>query len=229
MSLADNVNQATPEPSAFHVPVDAEHTGIRLAGCLTLVGSLVISFVILNAIIPDFWIISGILAVITSAAATHFMDRILKGRWESGRTLSANDEAITISNQDRIERQVDPQQQVNVLTWRFVIKRSGRARKGWYVVALSLEQDGEYVPVYTFVPPDELHDMPLSKRFTELNKKKKAKAGSDRDLRAAGEQRRLMEAEQDRGLAGAEVTYEQFTAFLAYLQANYPNWMIRQA
>lgn len=229
MSVADNVNQTTLEPSAFQIPVDAEHTGIRLAGCVTLVASLVISFLILNAIIPEFWIISGILAVITSAAATHFLDRILRGRWESGRTLSATDEAITISNQERVERQINPQQQVNVLTWRFVIKRSGRARKGWYVVALSLEQDGEYVPVYTFVPPEELSEMPLSKRFTELAKKKKAKAGSDRDLRAAGEQRRLMEAEQDRGFAGAEVTYEQFKEFLTYLQANYPNWMIRQA
>ena len=44
-------------------------------------------------------------------------------------------------------------------------------------------------------------------------------------MRQAGEQRRLHEAEYDRGMFGAELTLAQFTEYLEFLQKNYPKWV----
>lgn len=214
----------------LQIPVDAEHNGIRIAGCTTLFATMIVAFLIFNTLIPDFAVFSALLAVIIAAGAMYLLDRFLKGRWPSGRVLKAQDNTIQLTKHDQTEREIDPTQHVNVLTWRFLIKRTvGRAKKGWFVIAIALEQDGEYIPVYTFAPPDEARQMPLFNRFTELKKSKAVKADTVQDLRMAGEQRRLMEAERDRGFIGAEMTFEQFTAYIEFLQDNYPKWMLKQA
>ena len=116
-----------------------------------------------------------------------------------------------------------------MLTWNFQVKRSSRIKKGWYVLSVSLEQEGEFIPVYTFASPEDFETFSMADRFTTLikrdrNKDKEKPAGGS--MRRAGEQRRLHEAEYDRGMNGAEVTLEQFIEYLDHLQLNYPSWMI---
>ena len=214
--------------TVMRIPVDPEHSGIRMAGC----GTLILGFGVSVVVISQFglqWVLTGILSIIVAVALTYVVDRFLRERWESGRYLAATPEQIAIQQHGTTEREIDPQKQVNVLSWRFTVPRSGRVKKGWYVVAMSLEQDGEYIPVYTFMSPDDFEAFKLGERFRLLERKRrKIRKDSEREMRVAGEQRRLMDAERDRGIYGAEMTAEQFTQFIGYLQQTYPQWMIQR-
>jgi hypothetical protein len=224
------IQSVSPEANGIRFAVDAEHTGIRAVGCLTLVGIGVSLFLLIGTLtmLPDMVIIFA--SIFIAAVAAYALEKYLKHRWPSGRVLEANGTQIALRNKNEVERSIDPQQQVNVLTWNFQVKRAARVKKGWHVVGLALEQEGEYIPVYTFASPDDFEKLPLSDQFTRLEKPdkkdKKDKTKSVATMRQAGEQRRLHEAEYDRGMFGAELTLAQFTEYLEFLQKNYPKWMI---
>lgn len=226
----------TPEDVRFSEAVDIEHGGIRMAGCATLVVGFGLSFFILQAfILPDGFLINGFLSIALAAGLTYVIDAYLTGRWSSGRRVEITTNQIAITHHGKTQRTIDPSQHVNVLLWRFPVRRSQRVKKGWYVVACSLEQDGEYLPVYTFLPPEDFKDFPLNERFTQLATKRPSETmgiarkpgdgGSVRELKIAGEQRRLQLAERDRGDLGAEMTSEQFSDYLMFLQTNFERWM----
>jgi len=226
----------TPNDIYFSEAVDIEHGGIRMAGCATLLVGFGLSFFILQAfILPDGFIINAFLSVAIAAGLTYAIDAYLTGRWPSGRRVEITTSQVAITHQGNVQRTIDPNQHVNVLLWRFTVRRSQRVKKGWYVVACSLEQDGEYLPVYTFMSPEDFKDFPLNERFTQLAIKRPSESmgiapkpgsgGSVRDLKIAGEQRRLQLAERDRGDLGAEMTSAQFAEYLTFLQANFERWM----
>jgi hypothetical protein len=232
VAINDSTEETTSSPSnVLMFPVDAEHAGIRSVGCLAMV-ALGFGLFFLGGTFTNLPAMVIIIASIISASAFSYgLEKYLKARWPSGRVLEVHDTAIAIRNKRAIERSIDPQQQINVLTWNFKVKRSSRVKKGWHVVGFSLEQEGDYIPVYTFASPADFEKLPLSKHFTRLEKAdagkdKKEKAKSVVTMRQAGEQRRLHEAEYDRGLFGAELTLAQFTEYLEFLQKNYPKWMI---
>lgn len=221
----------SPHENAITFPVDAEHTGIRAVGCVTLLGISIGLFLLGSTLtsLPGMIVIFA--SIIIASAVAFVLEKYLKYRWPSGRVLEVNGTEIAIRNKNEVERRIDPQQQTNVLIWNFKVKRSARVKKGWHVVGLSLEQEGEYIPVYTFASPDDFEKLPLSEQFTRLEKPdnrkdKKDKTKSVATMRQAGEQRRLHEAEYDRGMFGAELTLAQFTEYLEFLQKNYPKWMI---
>lgn len=215
-------------PAPLVLPVDAEHGGIRAAGCATLFAMTLFSFFVLSLLLPHAALVNVLLALMMGAGAAYGTDRTLKGRWQSGRILTADARTIQLTQNQRQEMHIAAGQQVNVLPWRFTVSRNGRVKKGWYVVALGLEQEDLLLPVYTFLPPEEFEKLPLADQFTLLvreDKNEAAMTGSAREMKAAGQQRRLREAEKMRSVMGAEVTPEQFTAYIAYLQAHYPHWM----
>jgi hypothetical protein len=227
MVAVDEPAQSTT--NTLSLPVDAEHTGIRLAGCTTLIGSGIVLFFLGSFITNLTGMVVLLLSIVLASAIAYGTEKFLKQRWKSGRMLVADTNTIAIRKGETVERTVDPNQQVNVLTWTFNVKRSSRVKKGWHVIGLSLEQDDNYVPVYTFASPDDFERMPLSEHFTMLEKppkddKEKIKAAST--MRHAGEQRRLHEAEVDRSMFGAEVTLSQFIEYLEFLQKTYPQWML---
>jgi hypothetical protein len=220
----------SPQIDAISFPVDAEHTGIRAVGCLSLLSMGIGLFLLIGTMttLPDMVIIFA--SIVIAAVVAFGIEKYLKHRWPSGRVLEVNGQQIAIRKKNEIERTIDPQQQTNVLIWNFQVKRAARVKKGWHVVGLSLEQEGEYIPVYTFASPEDFENLPLSEQFTRLEKPdkkdKKDKTKSIATMRHAGEQRRLHEAEYDRGMFGAELTLAQFTEYLEFLQKNYPKWMI---
>lgn len=228
------VDESTIQPTftthnTLSFPVDAEHTGIRAVGCLTLVGSGIGLF-LLGGILTNLSALVVILGSIFFAALISFgLEKYLKQTWPSGRVLEVNTETIRIRKNEDIERSIDPQQLVNVLTWTFKVKRAARVKKGWHVMSISLEQDGAYIPVYTFASPEDFENLPFSQHFTMLErdkKNKKEKTKTSTNMRRAGEQRRLHEAEYDRGVFGAEVTLPEFIDYIEFLQKNYATWMI---
>lgn len=228
MTITDiTQSSGIPETPTQVYPVDIEHTGIRLAGCTTLILTTIVTFFIIDTfILPQGYLLSIFGSLGVAALATYLMDNFLKGRWASGRVLHVNDERITLTRNEKIERVVDPTQHVNVLLWRFVVQKNQRVKKGWNVIACALEQDDTVLPIYAFVAPDDLEKLPLHDEFTLLEAKKApSKGGSIRDMRHAGEQRRLHDAERERGEDGAEMSLEHFTRFLETLQESFPKWM----
>jgi hypothetical protein len=223
-----SVQATVLDDNLLALAVDAEHTGIRAVGCTTLIGSTIVLFFLAGFVnLPA--VIALIGSIVLAAALSYGLEKYLKQRWPSGRELHLSNDAITISKKQEVERSIDPQQQVNVLTWHFEVKRNTRVKKGWCVVGMSLEQDGELIPVYTFAAPDDFEKMPLFDHFVRLqkaDKDEKEKTKSVTNMRRAGEQRRLHEAEYDRSIFGAELTLPQFITYLEFLQKNYPKWMI---
>ena len=129
------------------------------------------------------------------------------------------------------EQKIDAEKQVNVLLWRFTIKRRSRVPKGWYMVACALQQvdqEETYLAVYTFMSPDAF-DALKTGHFTMLvSQKESEKSESTRhgqDLRLMGEQRRLHAAESARWMNGAEMTNDDFINFIRQLQEQFPQWM----
>lgn len=219
-------NTYTNENGHFVAAVDAEHAGIRVVGCFSFIIVAVASFVILSLLMPEAVFLTFIGSGILAALVTQGVDMILRRNWPSGRMVVATDEALQIKRRETVERSIDPQKMVNLLAWRFEIPRNTRAKKGWYVVALSLEQDGGLLPVYTFMSPETFDNLDMKHHFEKLTKDLKKKS-AEPEMRIAGRQRRLLDAEHDRGDWGAEMSVEQFKAYLAYLKRQYPNWMLQ--
>jgi hypothetical protein len=226
--MTDGIQSQVISQPSLSLPVDPEHNGIRTVGCMAFILVTVAAFALYSIILGEAQLLNGMLALLTGALVAYFADAWMKRHWPSGRQLQIDDAAIQIRQYDRVEMQVDPQRQVNVLSWRFTVKRNGRVKKGWYVVALGLEQDELLLPVYTFAPPDRFEQLPLSAHFTALQKEDKKEAsvtGSARELKAAGQQRRLHDAEKARSLMGAELTIDQFETYVKALQQQFPQWM----
>ncbi len=227
---------------ALRLPVDPEHAGLRLLVIAVFLGLAVLFYTLLDGAMPQAGpvnILALVAALLVSALLIQNLDGALKSRWPSGRRLEVTSDAVRILLKDSVQHQINAAQHVNVLTWRFEIPRRARAPKGWFVVALSLEQDGTHIPVYTFVSPDDLPNLPLSKRFTLLKNSRQQAAdqraaaaaaaasatAARQDLRLAGEERRLRNAESFRWEHGAEMKHEDFVTYVQTLQARFPSWM----
>jgi hypothetical protein len=224
-----DTNTVKIKNDALRIPVDREHGGIRAVGCASLLIGAVLIYALLETLILNVPVLSVLLALLGSAGLSYVLERYLRGRWPSGREVIISDERIALLNQGDVERQVNPQKHVNVLAWYFEVTRTTRVKKGWYVIGFALEQDDEYIPTYTFMPPDDFDETDYSHYFTELERddkrKKKAERSTASGMRRVGLQRRLYEAELDRGYAGAEMTREQFEQYLTHLHAEFPGWM----
>lgn len=212
----------------LRLPVDPEHGGLRFAILACFIGVGVLAFLISGALLTSysFGLVMSIVIGITAAViVTRLVESRLKARWPSGRTLEVSASAIRLALKGETQRSVDPAQHVNVLMWRFAINRRTRIPKGWYVVALALMQENIYVPVYTFMSPEDFKALPLSDQYALLTPPKKQES----DIRLAGQQRRLREAEVWRWNEGAELTKEDFMRYFSRLQADFPAWMVGEA
>jgi len=213
------------ETETLRWPVDPEHGGLRTAVLVSFIGVGVISFLISGSLLASFsfgGILSVGIGILASVLITRVVEAGLKRRWPSGRTLEVTPESIRLAVRGDSQREIDPTQHVNVLTWRFAINRRARVPKGWFVVALGLMQENVYIAVYTFMSPEEYKSLPLAEGYVVLNPPKKTEA----DIRLAGQQRRLREAEVWRWNEGAELSKDDFIAYFNALTTRFPAWMI---
>lgn len=214
--------ETTISSPSLILPVDPEHNALRLSIIAILVVSCIVGFAIFNTVIPSEGVnfIAGILAFTAAVVITWLSERFLKGRWPSGRTVAIHENSIQIRSNGAVQQEIDASKHVNTLFWRFKIKRGSRM-KGWFVVACALEQESNYLVVYTFMSPEQVNAPKIANRFKMLLPNK----DSDKDLRLAGEQRRLRAAEEHRWMQGAEMSAAHFEAFIACLQRQFPRWM----
>ena len=226
MTMPDPLASAPAAAPDIRVPVDPEHGLLRLIVMLTFIVSGIGSYLLLNILlgqIPFINLIAIGLAIVIAMLTTRAVESGMKQRWPSGRYFEIVGDKLRLGNGSRISREIDGSQHVNVMAWRFTITKRTRVPKGWYVVALAMMQDDLYLPLYTFMSPEDFEAMPLADQFPVLTPSKTKEQG---DLRLAGQQRRLRTAEYARWNEGAELTKADFDAVLKALQEKFPMWMI---
>jgi hypothetical protein len=206
------------------IPVDPEHGLFRLVIVFVFFGITIAAYLVVSVIAPQeglFNILGLIVGLASGVLVAQVVDQVLKKRWPSGRKLEIDGDKIRFTLKDKVQREIDGSQMVNVLTWHFEIKKRARVPKGWYVVAIALLQDDLYMPVYTFMSPDDFRSAPLHKEYDKLQPKSDSK-----DMRLAGQQKRLHTAETARYIDGAEMSKADYDAYITHLQTRFPSWMI---
>jgi len=199
----------------LRVPVDIEHAGLR--------GAVLIAFIVTSAVmcalsallVPDGGLLlAGVVALLLGIGAAALLERSLKGRWLSGRELHVDAGGLRLIRKQQVEKAIDAGAQVEVLRWRFQTRKQRRLPKGWYVAALALMTDDRVVALYTVMSPQRMDALPGADRFKTLMPPAKTGSATE-DMRLAGEQRRLHEAETARWNSGAELTNDAFEAALS--------------
>jgi hypothetical protein len=211
--------------------LDAEHGQLRLAVLGGFIAAAALGYAVLAAILPsDGLNIMALLgALFIGYAASLAMERLLKGRWHSGRVVELlPDGTIRLLKKGAVEQEIAPSEGVNVLMWRFEITKRARVPKGWSMAACAVETAGRYIALYTFVSPKEMPNFDPTGAYKLLKANKKENRASRElrgDLRLAGEERRLHEAETARWMTGAEMSREDFSAFVAWVRRHYAEYL----
>lgn len=210
-------------------PVDAQHSRLSLVVVLVFLVTTVLGYILIAAVLNNQSV--SILALLGAFAVAYVIatavERTLKTRWPSGRTVDVDGSGVRIARRGVVEQEIRASRPTSALFWRFPTPRRSRVPKGWYVLAVALIQDDHYLPVYTLVPPSEGSSADIAERFTLLRavKAQDAGAGGRDALLLAGEQRRLKEAEDHRWRDGAEMTPEFFRDYIAHLERDFPHWL----
>ncbi|NDJ51841.1 MAG: hypothetical protein GYB68_02010, partial [Chloroflexi bacterium] len=161
------------------------------------------------------------------------VERLLKQVWPSGHILTLEDSQIKVKRRSGEQAEIVWNQHVNALAWHFEIRKvRTRVPRGWYCVALQLNQDDESLALYTLIKPDEAQALPLWQHFEQLISRKRPprKAGDDGPtLKEVTAQEQLWIAEKERWEVGLEMTPEDFAALLQVLAKRDLHWLSRAA
>ncbi|GAB1420806.1 hypothetical protein MASR2M15_09290 [Anaerolineales bacterium] len=207
-------------------PVDAEHSGVRLAGCLTLIISFAVILGISLILFTQYLVLAFLVSAVLAGIITYILDKRIKKLLPSKRRIRIDDHQISLYKGDTLELSLDPQKQINLLYWRFPVPRAHRVPKGWWVTCIALDQDDTMLALYTFIDPKEFDSMPKVKEYIDLKTKKDLEKLKSSDLKLAGIQRRLHEAERVRELNGAELAPEDYKEVIEYMQKRFGKWML---
>ncbi|MFN8376827.1 MAG: hypothetical protein U0694_28640 [Anaerolineae bacterium] len=207
------------------IEVDAEHVGIRSALFGAFVGGGVLGYLIAATLFSsgNFSLLAVIGAMIGSFVVSNITERLLVGRWKSGRVVKVDTQGVRTMQKERVQKSIDGGALANVLRWRFEVQKRARVPQGWFMIACALEQDDNFLVAYTFVSPKQFEDMEDAALYPLLLSKKDKKA--EQDLRLAGVQRRLQTAETYRWAEGAEMNDKDFAAFMTRIQSQFPTWI----
>lgn len=216
-------------PAERRSPVDAEHGRLRLAVVVVFVISGILGYIVINMLVPAAGL--NILAILGSFAVayaiTAIFEQALKRRWPSGRSVEVSDKGVQLVKNGEAQQTIDASKPVTSLMWRFQTKRRSRVPKGWYLLACAVEQEDNNVSVYALMSPDQFKKIEDNERFKVLKAKADTNATGNRgrdDLLLAGEQRRLLAAENHRWQSGAEMSVDDFQAYVELLNRRFPEW-----
>lgn len=209
---------------SVRVPVDVEHVGVRLGVPLLAVATLVVSlwawprfFEAIGQRASWLGLLALPLALATTIGMAFVGDRVIKRVWTSGRELELDDRQLVLRQRGQSDKTIRWDAHVNLLYWRFTVPRRGRVPKGHFCLAAQLLQDEELVTVYTFIDPKKTEAIPNFDLFVPLASRDTLK--DERvSMRVAGQQRRLLQAEDERWRQGAELTADDFVAVWSVLQ-----------
>jgi hypothetical protein len=211
------------------IPVDSEHSAIRLTVVFVFIVVWIISFFVISTIITNEGI--SLLAVLLgfpiAYGVTTLLERFLRRRWPSGRVVQVDKSGVKTLQRGAVQHEILSEDPATSLLWTFKINRRARVPKGWSMLACALQYENNSLAVYTFMSPTQLETFDMASQFKKLVSTRKGKNQEDmrEDLRLAGEQRRLRDAENHRWMFGAEMSPPDFIAYLNRLKAQFPEWM----
>lgn len=217
----------------FHV--DQEHNALRAALFAFFIAAWIVIYLVLDRLLRDTGLnlLALLIGLIAAFGATALAERVLKGRWTSGRVLVIDTAGVQLTHRGETQLDIAIARPVNLLLWRFIVRRRSRVPKGWSVVACALREGDSLLSVYTLMSPQQIDALPQRERFHILESDKAdAKRASQKrsvenlrvgELRDAGEQRRLHDAERDRWMHGVELTPTDFSAYAAHVFALFPD------
>lgn len=216
---------STSRLGVLHFPVDSEHGALRLAVLVGFIVSTAVIFVIASAIIPSqgLNIIAGLIAFAGAIGFSRLLEPFLKARWPSGRVLELTPDMIRLTRHSQAQVEIGTLDTIQIHFWRFPVKRRARVPKGWNVMACALEQDDKWLAVYTFAAPEKAEQLAKDLPFPVLTPPDSKRQADS--LRVAGEQRRLLTAEQHRWHDGAEMQLTDFEQFARQLKEHFPQWI----
>jgi hypothetical protein len=205
-------------------PVDVELGGQRLFVPFIFIALWIIGYFVFAAIIPGAGLnlIAIALGFGVAYGVTTLAERMMKQRWPSTRAVIVADDGVRLMRKGKLEQEMRADQPINQIWWRFTISRRSRVSKGWYMLACALEHEDNYLTVYTFVPPKEFEQFHRAQAFPQLATQKEPSRKTD--LRLAGEQRRLRDAERHRWIHGAEMSADDFKRFVEEVHSRFPEW-----
>jgi hypothetical protein len=210
--------------TVLHIPVDREHSALRLTIVIAFLVTWVIGFFVSGALIANtgFSLLAVLIGFALAWGVATLLERGLRGRWQSGRVVHADKDGVRITMRGQTQQEILSEDPAEIALWRFAISRRARVPKGWSVFACAVMYEDSRVSAYTFLPPAQADAFEGAERFRTLTRP--SKTPDREDLRLAGEQKRLHEAEQYRWLNGAEMTIEDFKRYLNYVSTQYPEW-----
>ncbi len=202
---------------------------MRLAIVVTFIAVWVAGFLIFSVIIPSegLSLLAVILGFAVAYGLTDRLERYLKNRWPSGRVVQMDKDGVKVLSRGKQQHEMLSEDPVNTHFWTFKISKRARVPKGWSMLACALEYENQYLTVYTFISPNQLSTLETADQFKKLIAKRKGKSQDDarEDLRVAGEQRRLRDAENQRWMFGAEMTPNDFITYITRLKTQFPEWI----
>lgn len=211
------------------ISVDNEHGALRLTVVLIFIIVWIVSFFLVSILIPNdgLNLLGVIIGFGVAYGVTALLERYLKTHWPSGRVLQIEPDGVKLQHKGKLQQEMMSEDPVNVLLWSFKIpKQRGRVQKGWSMLACGLEYDDQYLTIYTFMSPKQLETFEMASAFKALiAKKKNQKKDLHEDLRLAGEQRRLRDAENYRWLNGGEIMPSDFITYIEQIKTLFPEWM----
>lgn len=203
---------------------------MRLTVIVIFISTWIIGFFIAAAIIPNEGI--SLLAIIVgffiAYGASALLERVLKTRWPSGRVVEINADSIKLLKKGVLQQEMLSEDPVDIRLWSFTINKRARVPKGYSMLACALEYETQYLTIYTFMSPAQIETFPTADRFKKLIAPRKGKSDDDarEDLRIAGEQRRLRDAENHRWMFGAEMLPDDFITYMTRIKTQFPEWKL---
>ena len=212
------------KPENVVLEVDREHRALQAAIIFGFFLSAAVSYFLIGVIFqsPGINLIAAAAALGVGFLVSKVLETWLKGRWSSGRRLHLEANRFYIQKRQKIEQEIQIKEGIELLFWRFKVKRGGRIPKGWFLLGCALLQDGEYLPVYSFTSAQDFEKFPDADRFIELAPKKNLE--NDSNLRLLGLQKRLHTAEVYRWNEGSELKLEDFRYFVERISIESPTW-----
>jgi hypothetical protein len=219
--------QQAQQPLTF--TVDQEHGALRFGVFVVFIATWVIGYFLFNSVIANdgLNIIAIGLGFGFAYILTNLAERYLKRSWPSGRKVEVGAEYVQIAKRGSVEQAITTEQAVSALFWTFEIRKRSRVPKGWSMLACALHDEDAYLAVYTFMSPKQIEAYSSAGLFRKLTSRrdKQGQASLREDVRLAGEQRRLIEAEEFRWINGAEMSHDDFVSYIETIKNRFPEWM----
>ncbi len=231
-----------------------EHGGIRIAVVLTIVAGLIGGFLLVRVLLGWFaqdtiflefaTVISCTGAIPIALGIAWVVEEYLKKTWPSGLEIELGEDTLRFNGErteddERDVRTFELDQRVILTNWYFRLKgysRAGRERRvsdKWYCLANQIQQDGQRLITYSYMPPgkaetwienqdlvEQFHEISLAQLYKESGSRRWSgpnRPGEVPSEMLAGPDGRYWIAERRRWEEGVELAEEDFAALMTYL------------